>query len=86
LKIPFGGVKSIDMKRGVMKIAFSGGEAAFHLGPGAEKWAEKIRNPRRLLDKLGVKPGMKVSLLGHRRRQVQETARGAHARRDRRQG
>jgi hypothetical protein len=47
-----------------MKIAFSGGEAAFHLGPGAEKWAEKIRNPKDLLDKLGVKAGMKVSLLG----------------------
>jgi hypothetical protein len=64
LKIPFGGVKSIDVKRGVMKIAFSGGEAAFDLGPDAEKWADRIRNPRSLLDKLGVKPGMKVSLLG----------------------
>jgi len=64
LKIFFGDVKSIDVKRGVMRIAFSGGEAAFDLGPDAEKWAEKIRNPRSLLDKLGVKPGMKVSLLG----------------------
>lgn len=64
LKIPFGDVKSIDVKRGVMTIAFPGGEAAFDLGPDAEKWAEKIRNPRGLLDKLGVKPGMKVSLLG----------------------
>jgi hypothetical protein len=64
LKIPFGDVKAIDVKRGVMKIAFSGGEAAFDLGPDAEKWADKIRNPKGLLDKLGVKPGMKVSLLG----------------------
>jgi hypothetical protein len=64
LQIPFGDVKSIDVKRGVMTIAFSGGEAAFDLGPDAEKWAEKIRNPKGLLDKLGVKPGMKVSLLG----------------------
>ena len=64
LKIPFSDVKSIDVKRGVMKVAFSGGEAAFDLGPDAEKWAEKIRNPRSLLDKLGVKPGMKISLLG----------------------
>ncbi len=64
LKIPFGDVTSIDVKRGVMKIAFSGGEAAFDLGPDAEKWAGKIRNPKSLLDKLGVKPGMKVSLLG----------------------
>ena len=64
LKIPFGDVKSIDVKRGVLKVVFSGGEAAFDLGPDAEKWADKIRNPRSLLDKLGVKPGMKVSLLG----------------------
>jgi hypothetical protein len=64
LKIPFGDVKAIDVRRGVMKIAFSGGEAAFDLGPDAEKWADKIRNPKGLLDKLGVKPGMKVSLLG----------------------
>lgn len=52
------------MKRGVMKVGFSGGDAAFDLGPDAEKWADKIRNPRGLLDKLGVKPGMKVSLVG----------------------
>jgi hypothetical protein len=64
LKIPFGDVRSLEVKRGVMKVAFSGGEAAFDLGPEAEKWADKIRNPRGLLDKLGVKPGMKVSLLG----------------------
>jgi hypothetical protein len=64
LKIPFDDVKSLDVKRGVMKIGFSGGEAAFDLGPDAEKWADKIRNPKSLLDKLGVKPGMKVSLIG----------------------
>src|SRR3977135_1845736 len=64
LKIPFGDVKSLEVKRGVMKIAFSGGEAAFDLGPDGEKWAENIRNPKSLLDKLGVKSGMKVSLLG----------------------
>ena len=64
LKIPFGEVKSLEVKRGVMRVGFSGGDAAFDLGPNAEKWADKIRNPKGLLDKLGVKPGMKVSLLG----------------------
>jgi hypothetical protein len=64
LNIPFGDVKSIEVKRGVMEVGFSGGEAAFELGPDAEKWADKIRHPKGLLDKLGVKPGMKVSLLG----------------------
>jgi len=64
LKIAFGHVKAIDVKRGIMTVTFSAGEAAFHLGPDAETWADRIRNPRGLLDKLGVKPGMKVSLLG----------------------
>jgi hypothetical protein len=64
VKIPFGDVKSIDVKRGILRIGFSGGEAAFYLGPDAGKWADKIRNPKSLLDKLGVKPGMKVSLVG----------------------
>jgi Protein of unknown function (DUF3052) len=64
LKIPFRDVKSIEVARGVMKVVFPGGEASFDLGPAAEKWAGRIRNPKGLLDKLGVKPGMKVSLLG----------------------
>jgi len=38
--------------------------ALFELGPSATKWAEKLRNPRSRLDKLGVKPGMRVALLG----------------------
>jgi hypothetical protein len=64
LKIPFADVKALEVRRGIMKVGFSGGEAAFDLGPEAKTWADKIRNPRGLLDKLGVKPGMKVSLLG----------------------
>src|SRR5262245_12392668 len=64
LKIPFREVESLEVRRGVLKVAFAGGEAAFDLGPAAEKWAEAIRRPKSLLDKLGVKPGMKVSLLG----------------------
>ena len=46
LKIPFGDVKSLEVKRGVMKIAFSGGEAAFDLGPDAEKWAVWVVWPK----------------------------------------
>ena len=35
-----------------------------HLGDAAEKWAAQIRNPPGRLDKLGVKPAMKVRLIG----------------------
>ena len=34
------------------------------LGADAEKWALKIRYPRGRLDKLGIKPGMRVAVLG----------------------
>jgi hypothetical protein len=45
-------------------LNFQIGEAVFELGPKAEKWAEKILHPKSLLDKLGVKPGATVSLIG----------------------
>jgi hypothetical protein len=48
---------------GKLKIQFADGSAIFHLGPAAEKWAAKIRNPPSRLDKLGVKSGTKVHLI-----------------------
>lgn len=40
------------------------GVAVFGLGDSAVKWAERIRSPRSLADKLGVKSGMQVAVLG----------------------
>ncbi len=34
------------------------------LGKTAEAWASKIKNPKGLLDKLGVKPGASVCVIG----------------------
>jgi len=45
-------------------VSFDGETAVFELGKDAAKWAEKIRNPRGLLDKLGVKAGASVAVLG----------------------
>ena len=64
LKIPFSQIGSLDAADGELRVGYDGGEAVFELGRDAEKWAEKIRNPRGLLDKLGVKSGMKVAVLG----------------------
>jgi hypothetical protein len=64
LRIPFGQIASLDTADGELRVGYDGGVAVFDLGRDAEKWAEKIRNPRGLLDKLGVKPGMKVAVLG----------------------
>jgi len=65
LKIPLAEARA-EAQRGVLTVKWSGGTATFHLGTsaGAEKWALKIRYPRSRMDKLGVKPGMRVSVLG----------------------
>jgi hypothetical protein len=64
LMIPFNQIESLDATDGELHVGYDGGVAVFELGRDAEKWAEKIRSPRGLLDKLGVKPGMKVAVLG----------------------
>jgi hypothetical protein len=64
LKIPFRSITAMEAAAGKLTVGFDEGPAIFHLGEAAAKWAEKIRNPPGRLDKLGVKPGMKVQLLG----------------------
>ncbi len=62
--IPLKEVKAVDAKKGQLKVTFPEGEATFDLGPLAEKWAFKIRYPKSLIDKLGVKPTSKITVLG----------------------
>jgi hypothetical protein len=64
LRIPFQEIRSAEARRGQLEVTFADGVASFDLGAAAEKWALKIRYPRGLLDKLGVKPGARVSVLG----------------------
>ena len=64
LLIPRKAMTKVESTDGVLRITFPDGTATFALGPTAAKWAEKIRNPPSLLDKLGVKAGMRVAVLG----------------------
>lgn len=64
LKIPFQSISGLDAADGQLKISFPEGTAVFYIGKAAEKWADKIRNPPSRLDKLGVKAGTKVQLIG----------------------
>jgi len=64
LQIPFKDVKSATAKDGELVVVWPEGEAAFALGRDAGKWALKIRYPRGLLDKLGVRPGARVAIVG----------------------
>jgi hypothetical protein len=64
LSIRLEDVSSVSARNGRLQIVWLGREAVFELGPASEQWAHDIVNPKSLLDKLGVKEGMKLSLLG----------------------
>ena len=64
LKVPLAEITKADVKDGALTIAWKGGQARLDLGAAAPNWAEKIKNPRGLLDKLGIKPGARVAVIG----------------------
>jgi hypothetical protein len=64
LKIPFASIKSVRAVDGELRLRTADGLAVFEIGPAAEKWREKILHPKTRIEKIGVKPGAKVSLLG----------------------
>ncbi len=64
LRIPFSDIETLTAEGGALSVSFGQGTAVFELGRKAAVWETKIRNPRGLLDKLGVKAGMRVSVLG----------------------
>jgi hypothetical protein len=65
LKIPFSTIKSAKAVDGELRLQTADGLAIFYLGAAAEKWRDKILHPKSRIEKLGVKPGAKVSLLGN---------------------
>jgi hypothetical protein len=64
LKIPFSNIKSAKTVDGELRLRTADGLAVFQLGPTAAKWCEKILHPKSRIEKLGVKPGARVSLIG----------------------
>lgn len=64
LKIPFSTIESAKVGDGELRLQTAEGTAIFQLGATAGKWLEKILRPKSRIEKLGVKPGGKVSLIG----------------------
>jgi hypothetical protein len=64
LVIPLRQIEALEAVDGELRVRSPEGDAVFELGSEASKWATAIRNPRGLLDKLGVKAGARVSVLG----------------------
>jgi len=64
LKIAVKDLRSVTAQAGLLHLDFPGGPVALELGAAAEKWAHKILHPPSRADKLGIKPGLFVRLVG----------------------
>jgi hypothetical protein len=65
LKIPFATIKSAKAVDGELRLQTTNGLAIFEIGPAAEKWRDKILHPKTRIEKIGVKPDAKISLVGN---------------------
>jgi hypothetical protein len=58
--IPFSSIRTVEASGGQLIL---NGDTTLELGEHAAKWAEKIRNPKSVVQKVGVKPGQTVAVL-----------------------
>jgi len=64
LKISFSALKSAKAIRGELRLETAEGVTTLELGAAAEKWCQKILHPKTRTEKLGVRAGMNISLIG----------------------
>jgi hypothetical protein len=64
LRIPYASVTDVRAAEGVLEVDHDGATSTFDLGDKAERWADRIKNPKTVIDKLGVKPGQRIALRG----------------------
>ena len=64
VKVPFSEIRQIDADDERLRVRWGSHALSLAIGREARKWAEKIRNPKPLAEKLGVKSGQKISLSG----------------------
>ncbi len=65
VKIPFNQIKSAKSTDGNLHLETPDGKISFDLGPAAAKWCDKILHPKTRAEKLGVKSGVSISVLGN---------------------
>jgi len=79
LKIPIASLKWVVARNGELHLKWLENSAVFELGEQAEKWAHKILHPKSTAEKLGVKPGSRISALRLSETEVLKDARKAAA-------
>src|SRR5262249_27407568 len=62
VQVPLRELTGVVTRRGVLTLTWPGGTLALTLGPAAERWADAIRRPKSVLEKLGVRRGLKVAV------------------------
>ncbi len=63
-RVPFSAITHIASKGGQLALRTAQGDITLDLGAVADQWAEKIKSPKSLIDKLGVANDAVVSVLG----------------------
>lgn len=64
ITVKFGEMHSVESSPGWLEIRSARGLLLFELGAKAEAWAERIKNPKALAEKLGLAEGKKVCAVG----------------------
>jgi hypothetical protein len=64
LRVPFKEMERWGSDGRNLTVWYKGEEIILELGPISGKWFHKISNPKGLFDKLGIKPGMLISVVG----------------------
>ena len=64
LTVKFSEIFKIEANAGWLDLQTGRGLLLFELGPKAEVWAEKIKNPKALVEKLGVDAQKKICIAG----------------------
>lgn len=65
LRIALPAISDVQVRGGSLRVTYAEGIAVLALGEAtAIKWAKKIQSPPTLADKLGVKAGMSVAIIG----------------------
>ena len=79
MKIAFAEMRDVKAANGELRVATNDGVSTFEVGAAAEKWREKILHPKTRAEKLGVKPGTRVRLLGEFEASFVKELQGANA-------
>jgi hypothetical protein len=64
VKVPIRQISAVEARNGTLRVTWPEGTLVLELGDRAARWADRIRSPRSLLDKLGVKAEHSVTVLG----------------------